>query len=123
MFLATDNAEIRDELERRLGAVTAPHWYARPGAALHKSPDRDPLQVGLEGLTDMLLLAGCDHLIGDRASTFSKVAMTLSDGSTSDVQPLRKRWPQPLVAAWRYLVPGPATPLALAAARRWAPFG
>ena len=102
--------------------MTAPHWYGPPGEAIHTNPDRDPLRVAREGLADMLLLAGCDRLIGDRASNFCKVAMGLSDGKTTDLEPLRKRWPQPFVTAWRYLVPGPATPLALAAARRWAPY-
>ena len=123
VFLATDNADMQRQFEGAYGAVTAPHWYGEPGEAIHTDPDRDPTRVAREGLTDMLLLAGCDRLIGDRASTFCKVAMALSDGKTTDLEPLRKRWPHPLVTAWRYLVPGPATPLALAAARRWAPYG
>lgn len=123
VFLATDNAAIRDEFERTYGAVSAPHWYSEPGTPLHHSPDRDAFEVGVEGLVDLYLLAGCDHLIGDRASNFSKLAMVLTGAPRSritDVQGVRKRWPVPLRAAWRYAVPGPAAPLAMAAARRWA---
>ena len=123
VFVATDNSEVRDEFERSYGAVSAPHWYAEPGQPLHHSPDRDPFQVGFEALVDLYLLTGCDHLIGDRASNFSKLAMLLTDAPRSrvtDVQSPKPRWPIPLRAAWRYTVPGPAAPLALAAARRWA---
>lgn len=124
VFVATDNSDIRDEFERSYGAVSAPHWYAKPGFPLHKGPDRDPFEVGVEALVDLYLLVGCDHLIGDRASNFSKVALMLTDAPRSqvtDVQPLKHRWPVPLTAAWRYTVPGPAAPLAIAAARRWTP--
>ncbi len=123
VFLATDNAAIRDRIERTHRAVTAPQWYPEPGTPLHYGPGRDAVEVGRAALTDMLLLAGCDYVIGDRVSNFTKTAMALSDGRTIDLQSRRKRWPQPFVAAWRHLVPGPATPLALAAARRWAPYG
>ena len=123
VFLATDNAAVRERLERSHGAVTAPQWYPEPGEALHYGPGRDAVEVGRAALTDMLLLSGCDFVIGDRLSNFAKTAMALSDGRTIDLQSRRKRWPQPFVTAWRYLVPGPATPVALAAARRFAPYG
>ena len=125
VFLATDNVEVRDEFERSYGAVSAPHWYPAPGAASHQGRDRpDPTEAGAEALVDLQLLAGCDHLIGDRESSFSRVAMLLSDAPRShisDVQALRSRWHLPLKAVWRRVVPGPAAPLAVAAARRWAP--
>ena len=124
VFLATDNAEVRDEFERAYGAVSAPHWYAEPGVALHYSPDSpDATEVGLEALVDLYLLAGCDHLIFDRRSSFSEAAMVLTDAPRSritDVEVFKKSWPVPLRALWRYTVPGPATPLAVSAARRWA---
>ena len=123
VFLATDNVAIRERIERTHRAVTAPQWFPEPGTPLHYGPGRDAVEVGRAALTDMLLLAGCDYVIGDRLSNFTKTAMALSDGRTIDLQTRRKRWPQPFVSAWRYLVPGPATPLALAAARRWAPYG
>jgi hypothetical protein len=115
---------MRDEFERSYGAVSAPHWYAEPGSPLHHSADRDAFEVGVEALVDLYLLVGCDHLIVDRASNFSKVAMLLTDAPRSrvtDVQALKDRWRVPLTAAWRYTVPGPAAPLAIAAARRWTP--
>ncbi len=123
VFLATDNAAVRDEFERSYGAVSAPHWYAAPGEPLHKSPDRpNALEVGVEALVDLYLLAGCDRLIIDRESNFSKVAAVLSGAERSridDVQALRARWRVPLTALWRLSVPGPVTPLAVPAMRRW----
>lgn len=121
VFLATDNLEMRDEFERSYGAVSTPHWYAAPGEPLHRASDRpDPGEVGREALVDLFVLAGCDHVIGDRSSNFCRVAMALTDGGVTDVQPLRARPPAPLLAVWRRVVPGPAAPVAVAAARRWA---
>jgi hypothetical protein len=125
VFLATDNVEVRDEFERSYGAVSTPHWYPAPGAASHQGSDRpDPPEAGAEALVDLHLLAGCDYVIGDRESSFSRVAMLLSDAPRShisDVQALRSRWHLPVKAVWRHVVPGPAAPLAVAVARRLAP--
>jgi hypothetical protein len=125
VFLATDNIEVRDEFERCYGAVSPPHWYPAPGAASHQGGNRpDPPEAGAEALVDLQLLAGCDHLIGDRESSFSRVAMLMSDAPRSrisDVQAIRSRWHLPVKAVWRQVVPGPAAPLAVAVARRLAP--
>ncbi len=124
MFVATDNVAMRDEFERSYGAVSAPHWYPQAGIPVHRSPSRpDPGDVGVDALVDLYLLTGCEHLICDSFSNFSQVARALSVAPRSqitDVQRLRARWAVPLRAAWRLAVPGPATPLALAMARRWA---
>lgn len=124
VFLATDNAAVRDEFERSHDAVSTPHWYPEPGEVSHRGPDRpNPFERGVEALVDLLLLARCDHLIGDRVSSFSRVAMMLSGAPRShisDVQALPGRWHLPVKAAWRHTVPGPAAPLAVAVARRLA---
>jgi hypothetical protein len=99
IFLATDNIEIKKMFEDSFpGVVTAPHWYARPGAPIHVDPTRsDRTETAIEALVDLYLLAACDHLIFDGSSSFSRVANLLSaapEHHKLDVDPIghgRKR--------------------------------
>lgn len=80
IFLATDNIEIRKMFEANFpGVVSAPHWYAKPGSPIHVDRARpDPTETAIEALIDLYLLADCDHLIFDGASSFSRVANLLN---------------------------------------------
>jgi hypothetical protein len=121
VFLATDNAAVREDFERDYDAVSRPHRYDEPGTALHTGKARSTrYQDGLDALVDMYLLAGCDHLIGDGKSSFTRVTTMLSAAPPAhiiDVQALVNRWHHPVKAVWRHTVPGPAAPLAVAVAR------
>jgi hypothetical protein len=79
VFGATDSVEAKELLERRYpGVIMTPHWYPPPGTSLHQNracPDR--LENGVEALVDMYLLGGCDHLVGDTASSFTRIARLL----------------------------------------------
>jgi hypothetical protein len=80
IFLATDNIEIKRMFECNFpGVVSAPHWYAKPGSPIHIDKARpDRTETAIEALIDLYLLAGCDHLIFDGASSFARVASLLS---------------------------------------------
>jgi hypothetical protein len=79
VFLATDNAAIRDRLERRYqNVVTLPHWYPRKAKRLHRNPDcPDVRQAAVDAVVDLYLLAACDSLICDTTSSFARVAALL----------------------------------------------
>jgi hypothetical protein len=94
IFLATDNSEIRSQVERRYrNVLSTDHWYPSPGAHIHQNdgcPDR--FENGVEALVDLYLLAGCDSLICDSTSSFARVAILLSlaeRGQVLDVKPRR----------------------------------
>src|SRR3990167_2960116 len=96
IFLATDNEQIKEDLEKSYpNVITAPHWYPAPGAHIHQNsncPDR--IENGIEALVDLYLLAECDYLIIDSRSSFSYVTKLLSKAPSShiyDVNRTRKR--------------------------------
>ena len=96
IFLATDNEQIKKELEKSYpNVITAPHWYPAPGSHIHQNrncPDR--IENGIEALVDLYLLAECDYLILDSRSSFSYLAKLLSKAPGShiyDVNKTRKR--------------------------------
>jgi hypothetical protein len=96
IFAATDNIEAKTMLEQRYRSViTTPHWYPAPGKRLHNNPQGpDPAESGVEALVDLYLLGGCDYLIGDTTSSFTRVAgllMAAPDGKIIDVKPRQKR--------------------------------
>lgn len=93
VFLATDNAEIKELLNGRYRAVlTTPHWYPAPGLPLHKSPDcPNRFESGVEALVDLYLLAECDHLICDASSSFARVAKLLTKAPHRQVIDVRPR--------------------------------
>lgn len=80
VFLAADNIEITKLFEKNYpGLVTTPHWYSRPGYAIHTSSARPGVvETTIEALLDMYLLAECDYLIYDGSSSFARVADLLS---------------------------------------------
>jgi hypothetical protein len=81
IFLCTDNIDVKAEVERRFDRiVSTPHWYPPAGKDAHQNPDcPDRLEQGVEALVDMYLLARCPRLILDSRSTFSLVALLLSN--------------------------------------------
>jgi len=98
IFLATDDQAVEDLFARsHPGLHTAPKW--RPGShqALHgnvECPDR--AVNGLEALTDLYLLAGCDYLVLDTSSALSRLASVLTAAERRNVHDIRR---------WRVLPP------------------
>jgi hypothetical protein len=91
IFAATDNIEVKEQLERRYpGVLMTPHWYPPARVPLHKDPARpDRLENGIEALVDLYLLGGCDYLIADGSSSFARIAALLVSergGSAVDVR-------------------------------------
>ena len=80
VFVATDNEAMLRLIQRHYSRViTVPHWFDPEGVALHKSTaNRDRTQSAIEALTDLYLLAECDYLVVDSASSFSYLASVLS---------------------------------------------
>jgi len=98
IFLATDNQAVEDLFARTYpGLLTAPKWYPRSGKALHANlecPDRGV--NGVEALTDLYLLAGCDYLVLDTSSAFSRLVSILADAECGHICDLCR---------WRFLPP------------------
>jgi hypothetical protein len=115
VFLATDNREIEALFRRDCpGLLTAKKWYPDAGARMHSSlscPDKTAHAV--EALTDLYLLAGCDHLIVDRSSSFSYFASLLADRARSQIHDVHRLRliPAPLRwlgwLAWMSVLRGP----------------
>jgi hypothetical protein len=109
VFLATDNVEVKrlfEEVYPRV--VSAPHWYPEAGQRQHYAPRGvDRSEAGVEALIDMYLLARCDWLIVDRSSSFSRIAVILSDARTERVIDVKRR-DKPKLATrrrvWRVLL-------------------
>ena len=115
VFLATDNREIEELLRHDCpGLLTAKKWYPDAGARMHDSLScLDKTAHGVEALTDLYLLAGCDHLIVDSSSSFSYLASVLADRARSQIHDVhRLRWiPAPIRRlgwlAWKSVIWGP----------------
>ncbi len=92
VFLATDNIQIKKIFDENYpDVITTPHWYPKPGSRIHNNsacPDR--LESGIESLVDLYLLAECDYLIIDTSSTFSYVAMLLTNADKSHIFDMAK---------------------------------
>lgn len=106
IFAATDNIEAKEMMERRYpGVITAPHWYPPPGEPLHLSDERpDRVESGVESLVDLYLLGGCDYLVGDTTSSFTRVARLLMGArqeNVIDVRPRANRRTRLAQEAWR----------------------
>ena len=76
VFLATDNREAQQLLEKRYPKVIATEkWFPTTGKEMHQNaecPDR--LNNAIEALMDMYLLAECDYLVFPSSSTFSYIS-------------------------------------------------
>jgi Nodulation protein Z (NodZ) len=106
VFGATDNVEAAESLKRRYGPVImTPHWFPAVGESLHLNRNcPDLAESGVEALVDMYLLAGCDYLIGDSTSSFTRVAAILrpeDSGTFVDVKPKAIRGLHLARAKWR----------------------
>ena len=80
LFVATDNAGVerhyRETFER---VLVTPKWFPPEGKAMHQSDVcQDPVENGIEALTDMYLLARCDRLVYPGRSTFSVISRAVS---------------------------------------------
>lgn len=95
IFAATDNIEAKEMMEQRYpGVIMTPHWYpAAPGSSQHNNPEcPDRTENGVEALVDLYLLGRCDYLVGDSASSFTRVAgllMAAPEENIADVRPRR----------------------------------
>jgi hypothetical protein len=107
IFAATDNIEAKELVERRYpGVIMTPHWYpAAPGSSQHNNPEcPDRAENGVEALVDLYLLGSCDYLIGDSASSFTRIARLLvaaPDENISDVRPRANRRTRLASEMWR----------------------
>jgi hypothetical protein len=83
IFVATDNFAIFKMFQSNYpDVIGTPHWYGVPGTTIHANrANPDPTEAGIEALVDLHLLAHCDHLIFDPASTFGFVADLLSSAA------------------------------------------
>jgi len=98
IFLATDSREMEQRIRDRYGSVLITEkWLPEGGEAAHQNPDCDePVENGIEALTDMYLLARCDRLIYARRSTFSFVSACVGDFARVDVVDVDARDPKVL---------------------------
>ena len=81
IFLATDNRQINREYQERYKNVfSTPKWFPEDLSTMHQnSTYPDKVLNGIEALVDMYLLADCDYLIYPGGSTFSQLALLLSN--------------------------------------------
>jgi hypothetical protein len=81
IFLATDNAEIQAQITAEFGDVrVAPKYLPPSGARLHDGHAAHDKRFEAENaMIDMWMLAGCDHLIYSRNSTFSISSALIGD--------------------------------------------
>jgi nodulation protein Z len=93
IFLATDNAAVKAEFEQAYsGVLTAPKWYPPPGTPAHLHGDNPSrFRTGAEALVDLYLLARCDYLVVDTASSFARVACLLSHAPGSRITDVNRR--------------------------------
>jgi len=100
IFLATDNSEVEAAFRQRYPRVTSsPKWFGEPGVALHFNEEApDKIQLAIEALVDLYLLAACDVLVHPGASSFSRVAAILGGLPPECVLPLAAGRPGP--RAW-----------------------
>jgi Nodulation protein Z (NodZ) len=96
VFLATDNVEVKDSFKVYPNVISTPHWYPPAGESLHQNRAcMDRLENGIEALVDLYLVAGSDYLLGDRRSSFFRVAAWLSDADRSTVIDVKDGSPSP----------------------------
>ncbi|WP_136443974.1 hypothetical protein [Pacificoceanicola onchidii] len=92
IFLATDNVEIQNRFSARYGDVQFTDKYLpEDGARLHlPQADIEKQREAENALIDIHLLAGCDHLICSRHSTFAETAILIGQmrGRSVDVDRL-----------------------------------
>ncbi len=106
IFAATDNIEGKGLLERRYpGLLMTDHWYGAAGSSQHNNPESpNRTENGIEALVDLYLLAGCDYLVGDTTSSFTRLAGLLRSGPETqflDVRPGPGRRSRVERALWR----------------------
>ncbi len=91
LFLATDNRAMEELFMQTYGGLlTAPKWYPQGGIRLHESAEcPDKMQNGIEALTDLYLLAGCDYLVLDTSSALSRLAGILADRKCTQICDVR----------------------------------
>jgi hypothetical protein len=87
LFLATDNRAMEESfMQAYPGLLTAPKWYPPTGNTMHDSAQcPDKMQNGIEALTDLYLLAGCDYLVLDTSSALSRLASILADKKRAQI--------------------------------------
>jgi hypothetical protein len=81
IFLATDNHATEGRLLRRFGKRVV--IYPKDHAISQRWPrEPDAVEIG-EDYVDLLLLAGCDYVLGSNKSSYSSLAMALNGSPRS----------------------------------------
>ena len=116
VFLCTDNRDVEASLRLAYpDLLTTSKWFPDNGHdRMHECQDcPDKRANGVEALTDLYLLAGCDHLVLDKSSSFAYLAALLSDQAPGRIHDLHP---------WRLLTPNQRYHLfCLSMFVRWAP--
>jgi hypothetical protein len=77
LFLATDNATTVRLMQNRYGAKLLYRGKRLELAERWPRNDMDPRDI-IDDLVDLWLLAACNHVIGCRDSSYSRIAMLLN---------------------------------------------
>ena len=81
IFLATDNRGTERRLLRRFGDEVLV-YPKNPAIARRWPREPDAMEIG-EDYIDLLLLAGCDYVLGSQKSSYSSLAMALNGSPRS----------------------------------------
>jgi hypothetical protein len=87
IFLATDNQRVATIIaDAYENVVTLPHWFAEHGRGLHHFGfATNRLELAIDALTDLYLLAECQYLVVDLTSSFAGLAVLLSQAPSEHV--------------------------------------
>lgn len=88
VFLAADNAETEARLRARIGGGVIA-YPKDPGVGPRWPKQFEPAQIAADYI-DLLLLAGCDHVLGSWGSSYSSLAIALNGSPRS--RRLTTRW-------------------------------
>ena len=95
IFLATDNREAQQLVEKRYPKVIATEkWFPTTGIEMHQNPEcPDRLNNAIEALLDMYLLAECDYLVFPSSSTFSYISSLYTSMPRANIIDVERRDP------------------------------
>ena len=107
VFVATDNREAQDLVEKRYPKVIAtPKWFPTTGIEMHQNPEcPDRFNNAIEALIDMYLLADCDYLVFPSSSTFSYISSLYSNMPRENIVDVERNDPVIRMVKWaRYWI-------------------
>jgi len=102
IFLATDNADIQEQIAREFANVHhIPKYLSTDGSRLHwPTSDIAKLAEAENALIDMWVLSRSDHLIYSRRSTFSVTSSYLGDMSPAQLDDVDRHSPAVIAKRW-----------------------